>query len=81
VDQQLRLRRPPRHRDRRSFLLVANDGSLTRFLQREEPERADMRANCLPTPQGDFRPILRMYEPDKSIFEGTYELPPIRRRH
>jgi hypothetical protein len=26
---------------------------------------------------GDFRPLLRMYEPGEAVFDGRYELPPI----
>ena len=32
-----------------------------------------------PTPAGAFRPILRMYEPDAAVFDGSYELPAITR--
>jgi hypothetical protein len=38
------------------------------------------RANWLPTPAGDFRPILRMYEPQPALFDGSSTLPPITRR-
>ena len=43
------------------------------------PDAADpqKRANWLPAPDGDFRPILRMYEPGEAVFDGRYELPPI----
>ena len=60
--------------------LRTEDGSLTLFMQKDEPESPDERANWLPTPSGDFRPILRMYEPHESVFDGRYELPPITRR-
>jgi hypothetical protein len=46
-------------------------------MQREEPADPEQRANWLPTPDGAFRPILRMYEPDEAVFDGGYELPPI----
>ncbi len=60
--------------------LRIRDGSLTLYLQRDQPDIPEESANCLPTPAGDFRPILRMYEPDGSVFNGGYELPPITRR-
>ena len=60
--------------------LRTEDGSLTIFMQKDKPESPDERANWLPTPSGDFRPILRMYEPHESVFDGSYELPPITRR-
>jgi hypothetical protein len=63
--------------DRTPGLHTADDGSLTIVLQHDEPSAPDERANWLPTPAGDFRPLLRMYEPDAAVFDGSYELPPI----
>jgi hypothetical protein len=48
----------------------------TRYVERAD---ADARANWLPAPPAPFRPILRMYEPHDAVFNGGYELPPIRR--
>lgn len=62
--------------DRTPGLRVADDGSVTIVMQTEPP--ADT-SNWLPTPPGDFRPILRMYEPGQSVLDGTYPLPGIRR--
>ena len=64
-------RTPGLHRDA--------DGGLTLVLQHDEPAEAERRVNWLPTPAGGFRPILRMYEPDAAVFDGRYQLPPIRR--
>lgn len=66
--------------DRTPGLHQASDGSLTIFMQQEQPENPAERANWLPTPAGDFRPILRMYEPDAQVFDGGYDLPPITKR-
>ena len=63
--------------DRTPGLHIADDGSLTIYMQRDEPQSPGQRANWLPAPDGDFRPILRMYEPDEAIFDGRYQLPPI----
>lgn len=63
--------------DRTPGLHIADDGSLTIFMQRDEPQSPEQQANWLPTPAGDFRPILRMYEPDEAVFDGRYKLPPI----
>jgi hypothetical protein len=63
--------------DRTPGLHTTADGSLTIFMQRHEPQRPQERANWLPTPPGDFRPLLRMYEPGEAVFDGRYELPPI----
>ena len=41
-------------------------------------EPAEARARQLAAdPAGEFRPILRMYEPRRAVFDGGYELPPI----
>jgi hypothetical protein len=66
--------------DRTPGLRTAEDGSLSIVMQRDEPSAPAEKANWLPTPAGDFRPILRMYEPDAAVFDGSYELPPITRR-
>jgi hypothetical protein len=63
--------------DRTPGLHIAQGGSLTIFMQRDEPQDSGQRANWLPTPAGDFRPLLRMYEPDEAVFDGRYQLPPI----
>jgi hypothetical protein len=65
--------------DRTPGLHKASDGSLTIVMQRDEPSDPERRANWLPTPPGAFRPILRMYEPDQAVFDGSYELPAITR--
>ncbi len=65
--------------DRTPGLATAPDGSLTIVIQRDEPSEPERRANWLPTPEGKFRPILRMYEPDQAILDGGFKLPPIRR--
>ena len=63
--------------DRTPGLVYAEDGSLTIVMQHDQPTDDHDRANWLPTPAGPFRPILRMYEPDPQVFDGSYELPPI----
>ena len=65
--------------DRTPGLHIADDGSLTIFMQHDEPQGPGPRANWLPAPEGDFRPILRMYEPGEAVFDGRYELPPVTR--
>jgi hypothetical protein len=63
--------------DRTPGLHYSGDGSLTIVIQRDEPPEPERRANWLPAPSGAFRPILRMYEPEDAVFDGSYELPPI----
>jgi len=65
--------------DRTRGLRRDSDGGLTIVMQHDEPAEPERRANWLPTPAGGFRPILRMYEPDTAVFDGRYELPPIRK--
>lgn len=64
--------------DRTEGIVYNDDGSLTLRIQRERPD-GDDAANWLPTPEGDFRPMLRLYEPTAAILEGTYQLPAVRR--
>ncbi|CAN5516033.1 DUF1254 domain-containing protein [soil metagenome] len=56
--------------------LVWDGESLTLHLQAEDPG-PDHRANWLPTPMGDFRPILRLYGPTATVLDGSYQVPPI----
>ncbi|WP_243065030.1 DUF1254 domain-containing protein [Humibacter sp. RRB41] len=65
--------------DRTPGIHYADDGSLTIYLQHSEPAEADKKANWLPAPSGDFRPMLRIYQPREAVLDGTYVLPPIRR--
>jgi hypothetical protein len=64
--------------DRTPGLKTANDGSVTISMQTDSPGPGK-ESNWLPTPQGRFRPILRMYQPQKAILDGTYVLPPVRK--
>lgn len=64
--------------DRTPGLHYGDDGSLEIHIGAAAPEEGPDRANWLPAPAGNFRPLLRMYEPDSSIIEGTYAIPPIK---
>lgn len=65
--------------DRTPGLTYGADGSLTIYLQKDSPG-ADKASNWLPTPQqGDFRPIMRLYQPRQPILDGSYVLPGIQR--
>ncbi len=55
------------------------DGGITITIGAEEPADPLARANWLPAPEGDFRPVLRMYTPGSSVFDGTYRIPAIER--
>lgn len=63
--------------DRTPGLHYAPDDSLTLVLQREAPDDPGRRANWLPTPLGDFRPMMRLYQPHAEVLDGSYRLPAI----
>ena len=64
--------------DRTPGLQLADDGSLTIYLQ-HDPPGPEQQANWLPTPAGGFRPIMRMYQPNEAVLSGDYHLPAISR--
>jgi len=61
-------------------LKFAADGLLTLHLSREAPADADVKANWLPTPEGQFALIVRTYVPTKPILDGQYLLPNVERK-
>ena len=60
--------------DRTPGLRRDADGSLTIVIQHEQP--ADT-SNWLPAPAAPFRPIMRLYQPQATVLDGTYKIPPI----
>ncbi|MGM4961699.1 DUF1254 domain-containing protein (plasmid) [Bradyrhizobium barranii] len=57
------------------------DGSLTIYFQNESPGK-DKEANWLPTPKGEFIPMLRMYWPKNespSILNGSWKPPAVQK--
>jgi hypothetical protein len=64
--------------DRTPDLVKGEDGSLTIYMQ-ADPPGPDREANWLPTPTGQFRPIMRMYGPEAAVLDGSYRLPAIKR--
>ncbi len=67
--------------DRTPGLRYDDNGALTLWLQHDQPDDEAQRANWLPAPAGDFRPLLRLYQPGQAILDGSYVLPPIERVH
>ena len=55
-------------------LITAPDGSVTILVQHAAPQQA---ANRLPTPQGPFYLVLRLYQPRAAVLDGTYLLPDV----
>lgn len=62
-------------RDRLKF---DKDGSLTIYLQHDSPGR-NLQANWLPTPDGPFNLVLRVYWPKPEMLDGRWQTPPIER--
>ena len=60
--------------DRTPGLRRDSDGSLTIVIQHEPP--ADT-SNWLPAPAAPFRPLMRLYQPQAAILDGTYQIPAI----
>jgi hypothetical protein len=60
--------------DRTPGLRRGSDGSITIVIQHDQP--ADT-SNWLPAPAAPFRPLMRLYQPQAAILDGTYQLPPI----
>jgi len=65
--------------DRTPGTVADADGGVTIRMSRTRPSDPDAAANWLPTPEGAFRPILRMYMPGDAVLDGTYAPSPITR--
>ena len=60
-------------------LQYGSDGSLTIYMQQDSPG-AEKESNWLPAPKsGLFRPVMRLYQPQAAILDGSYVLPAIQR--
>jgi hypothetical protein len=62
----------------RDLLATGDDGSLTLYIQHETPGR-DLESNWLPAPTGAFNLYFRLYWPQDSVLDGTWQLPPVTR--
>ncbi len=60
-------------------LVRSDDGTLTLYLQHDEPETPDGRANWLPAPTGPFYLTLRLYLPREAALDRSWEPPPVAR--
>ncbi|MGO4299078.1 DUF1254 domain-containing protein [Leifsonia sp. RAF41] len=65
--------------DRTRGLVYDDDGGLTITMSTTRPADEKAAANWLPTPEGPFRPILRLYEPGDDVLDGSYTIPAIER--
>jgi hypothetical protein len=64
--------------DRTPGLKQGEAGSVTIFMQKDSPG-SDKESNWLPTPEGAFRPVMRMYQPKNEILDGAFKVPAIQR--
>jgi hypothetical protein len=53
------------------------DGGLTLYLQNDSPG-TDKESNWLPTPNGTFYAVLRIYWPKQEALDGTWKAPPVK---
>ena len=65
--------------DRTPGVILDDDGALTITISHDRPRNEKEAANWLPSPAGDFRPVMRMYEPDPAILNGDFTFPAITR--
>ncbi|QNE35203.1 DUF1254 domain-containing protein [Leifsonia shinshuensis] len=65
--------------DRTPGIVYDDDGGLTITISAARPADATAAANWLPAPEGEFRPLLRMYAPGAAVLDGGYRLAPIER--
>jgi len=65
--------------DRTRGLVYDDDGGLTITMSTTRPTDEKAAANWLPTPEGPFRPILRLYQPGDDVLDGSYTIPAIER--
>jgi hypothetical protein len=60
--------------DRTKGLVYGEDKSLTIYLSHESPGK-DKEANWLPTPNGPYSLVARIYGPKPAAINGTWKLP------
>jgi hypothetical protein len=62
--------------DRTRSMTHGADGSLDILIQHDRPAEGQ-EANWLPAPAGPMRLVLRAYEPDQALIDGSYRIPPV----
>ena len=65
--------------DRTPGLSYEDDGSLVITISATRPVDGKAASNWLPAPEGEFRPVLRMYEPAPAVLDREYVVPAITR--
>ena len=54
------------------------DGSLTLYIQKDEPTDPVQKANWLPAPDGPIYIVMRLYWPKEAAYNGSWEPPGIK---
>ncbi|SFC93893.1 Uncharacterized conserved protein [Bacillus sp. 491mf] len=66
--------------DRTKGLTYNENGSLDIYMQHEMPKGKE--SNWLPVPKGNFNLVMRYYQPNFRILNGSYQTPPVKKvRH
>ena len=60
-------------------LQIGPDGSLTIYVQADQPSDSAAVANWLPAPKGDFSLYIRAYWPEEAITSGRWQPPAVQR--
>jgi hypothetical protein len=55
------------------------DGSLTLYIQSDEPTDPEHKANWLPAPDGPIYMVMRLYWPKEAALNGDWQPPGIQR--
>ncbi len=63
--------------DRIPGLVIGDEGTLEIWIQHDPPSQPAQRSNWLPAPEGDFRLVLRAYEPSAALRDGSVRLPAV----
>ena len=57
-------------------LKLDDDGGLTLYIQHDSPS-VDKESNWLPSPNGPFSMVLRIYWPKEAVLDGSWQKPPL----